>query len=37
MGTEKRRDGTEGYKCCLVQALQTKNYCVSNTIDFFSS
>lgn len=24
-------------KCCMVQALQTKNYCVSNTIDFFCS
>lgn len=30
---EKRRH--RGHECCLVKALQTKNYCVSNTIDFF--
>lgn len=34
MHLEQRCGKKEKHKCCLLGALQTENYCVSNTIDF---
>jgi len=34
MHLEQRCGKEEKHKCCLLGALQTENYCVSNAIDF---